>query len=398
MKGGIRMVYLDNAATTPIRPEVIEVISASLQEDFGNPSSTYRIGKTAKYKLIKARQQLAALLNVEENEVYFTSGATESNNWAIRSQAQMSRQLGEGNHLVTTAIEHPSVTNVTEYLETQGFDVTYIQPNEEGEITVQQFIDATTDSTVGWIAMQVNNEVGSILPVFELGDKAAELGLWFHVDAVQAIGHLDNDYSQLKATTISATAHKFNGPKGIGFMIYRSRQERNHLSPFIIGGGQENKMRSGTENLPYILGMVTSLELARQEQKKNLDHFKQLQDYLFTELDNHHIDYQINGDRHNRVPYINNLWFNGNIASQMLINLDLDGVYISAGSACSAGSLTQSPILKAYYPSIPSRWDQSLRISFGYQTSFEEIDQFIQSIKKISEGKIDIWHSKIQQN
>lgn len=389
------MVYLDNAATTPIRPEVIDVITNSLKEDYGNPSSTYRIGKTAKYHLIKARQQLATLLNVDENEVYFTSGATESNNWAIRSQAQMSRQLGEGNHLVATAIEHPSVTNVTEYLETQGFNVTYIQPNEEGEITVQQFIDATTESTIGWIAMQVNNEVGSILPVFELGEKAAELGIWFHVDAVQAIGHLDNDYSQLKATTISATAHKFNGPKGIGFMIYRSRQEHNHLSPFIIGGGQENKMRSGTENLPYILGMVKALELAKQDHLPNIDHYKKLQDYLLTELDKHQIDYQINGDLHNRVPYINNLWFNGNIASQMLINLDLDGVYISAGSACSAGSLTQSPILKAYYPSNPSRWEQSLRISFGYRTSFEEIDQFIQSMKKISEGKIDIWHSKI---
>lgn len=388
------MVYLDNAATTPIRPEVIELMTESLNEDFGNPSSTYRIGKSAKHKLIKARKQLAELLNVNEKEVYFTSGATESNNWAIRSQANRSRQLGEGNHIITTAIEHPSVSNVTQYLETQGFDITYILPNEEGEITVQQFLQATTDATIGWIAMQVNNEVGSILPIFDLGEKAQELGLWFHVDTVQAIGHLDNDYSQLKATSFVGTAHKFNGPKGVGFLVFRSLQDQNHLEPFIIGGGQENKMRSGTENLPYILGMVKALELAKQEQSANLDHFNKLHKYLINALDTHQIDYQINGDPNNRVPYINNLWFNGNIASQMLIKLDLDEVYISAGSACSAGSLTQSPILKAYYPSTPARWDQSLRISFGYQTTREDIDQFIQSIKKISEGKIDLWHSK----
>lgn len=388
------MVYLDNAATTPLRSEVLEVIQESLLEDFGNPSSTYRIGKSAKHKLIKARKQLAQLLNVDEKEIYFTSGATESNNWAIRSQAIKSRDLGEGNHIVTTAIEHPSVTNVTKYLETQGFDVTYIQPNEEGGITVQQFLDATTDSTIGWIAMLVNNEVGSILPVFELGEKASELGLWFHVDSVQAMGHLNIDYSQLKATTFVGTAHKFNGPKGVGFLVFRSLQDHNHLEPFIIGGGQENNMRSGTENLPYILGMVKALELASSESAVSTEHFKVLQQYLFELLDKHQIDYKINGDSNNRVPYINNLWFNGNIASQMLIKMDLDGVYISAGSACSAGSLTDSPILKAYYPSTPSRWNQSLRISFGYQTTKEDIDQFIQSIKKISEGKIDLWHSK----
>lgn len=392
------MVYLDNAATTPIRPEVVEVITDALKSEYGNPSSTYRIGKSVKYTLIKARKRLAELLHVDENDVYFTSGATESNNWAIRSQAKISRHLGEGNHIVTTAIEHPSVSNVTKYLETQGFEVTYIQPNNNGEITVQQFIDATTDQTIGWIAMAVNNEVGSILPIFELGELAYEQNIWFHVDTVQAIGHLDYDFSKLKCTSFVGTAHKFNGPKSIGFLVYRSYQKVNHLESFIKGGGQENTMRSGTENTPYILGMVKALELTLEDYDSTEENFKELQTYLYESLDNAGIDYKINGDVANRVPYINNLWFNGNIASQMLIKMDLDDVYISAGSACSAGSLTESPILKAYYPDQPQRWSQSLRISFGYQTTKDDIDQFIQTLKKISEGKIDLWHSNKQQN
>lgn len=392
------MVYLDNAATTKVRPEVVKVIHESLMNDYGNPSSTYRIGKTVKHSMIQARKQLAELLKVSESEIYFTSGATESNNWAIRSQAMKSREMGEGNHIVTTAIEHPSVSNVTKYLETQGFDVTYIQPNEKGEITVQQFLDVTTDQTIGWIAMAVNNEVGSILPIYELGEQAYEHELWFHVDSVQAIGPIAYDYSKLKCTTFVGSAHKFNGPKGIGFLVYRSYQEHNHLEPFMQGGGQENKMRSGTENVPYILGMVKALELTLAEQESTYSKFKDLRRYLLDSLNLHNIQFEINGDEKNRVPYINNLWFNGNIASQMLIKMDLDDVYISAGSACSAGSLTESAILKAYYPEQTERWSQSLRISFGYETTKEDIDQFIQSLKKISEGKIDLWHSNKLQN
>ncbi|TLQ41067.1 cysteine desulfurase [Ruoffia tabacinasalis] len=392
------MVYLDNAATTAVRPEVLEVIHDSLLNDYGNPSSTYRLGKKVKHSMIQARKQLAELLNVDESEVYFTSGATEANNWAIRSQAEKSKELGQGNHIVTTAIEHPSVTNVTKYLETQGFEVTYIQPNERGEITVQQFIDVTTDQTIGWIAMAVNNEVGSILPIFELGEEANERNLWFHVDSVQAVGPMAYDYSHLKCTTFVGSAHKFNGPKGIGFLIYRSFQEHNHLGPLLYGGGQENKMRSGTENVPYILGMVKALELTFAEQEETYSKYEKLHLYLIETLNERDIEFEINGDMNNRVPYINNLWFNGNIASQMLIKMDLDDVYISAGSACSAGSLTESDILKAYYPDQPERWSQSLRISFGYQTTREDIDQFIQSLKKISEGKIDLWLSKKLQN
>lgn len=387
------MVYLDNAATTPVHPAVVQVIQDALMNDYGNPSSTYRIGKSVKHALIQARKQLAELLNVSETDVYFTSGATEANNWAIIAQANKSREFGEGHHIVTTAIEHPSVANVTKYLETQGFDVTYIQPNEEGEITVQQFLEATTDNTIGWIAMAVNNEVGSILPVQELGEVAYEQKLWFHVDTVQAIGHLELDYQALKCTSFVGSAHKFNGPKGIGFLVYRTYQEHNHLEPLLHGGGQEGKMRSGTENVPYILGMVKALELAKTDIASNFEKFEELQTYLLTSLESIGISYEINGDKNNRVPYINNLWFNGNIASQMLIKMDLDGVYISAGSACSAGSLTESEILKAYYPNQPERWSQSLRISFGYQTTKADIDQFIHTLEKITKGKIDLWHS-----
>lgn len=381
------MIYLDYAATTPVRAEVVQTINEALINSFGNPSSTYRIGKASNYQLTLARQELAGLLGVKSGEVYFTSGATESNNWAIRSQAEQARSLGKGNHLVSSAIEHPSVMKLLENLANNGFDVTYVQPTADGEITTQAYLAATTSQTIGWIAMAVNNEVGSILPIQALGSLAKEKGLWFHVDAVQAIGHLNWDFSQIPCTSFVGTAHKFYAPKGVGFLVYRPWAKDMFLKALIHGGGQEADKRSGTENLPYILGMVRGLSLLSEETSSRLVKHQALQDYLYQELTANQIAYEVNGHPNNRVPYINSLWFNNCLASQLLILLDLADIYVSAGSACSAGSLTESKILKAYYPDQVDRWNQSLRISFGIETTEADIDALIKHIKQFVERK-----------
>lgn len=381
------MIYLDYAATTPVRTEVVQIINEVLINSFGNPSSTYRIGKASNYQLTLARQELAGLLKVDSSEVYFTSGATESNNWAIRSQAEQARSLGKGNHLVSSAIEHPSVMKLLENLAENGFEVTYVQPTETGEITTQAYLAASTPQTIGWIAMAVNNEVGSILPIQDLGVLAKEKDLWFHVDAVQAIGHLNWDFSQVLCTSFVGTAHKFYAPKGIGFLIYRPWANGMFLKALIHGGGQEADKRSGTENLPYILGMVKGLELLSQEASDNLVKHQALQDYLYQELTANQIIYEVNGHSDHRVPYINSLWFKNALASQLLILLDLADIYVSAGSACSAGSLTESKVLKAYYPNQSDRWNQTLRISFGNDTTEADIDALIKHIKLFVERK-----------
>lgn len=381
------MIYLDYAATSPVRKEVIETINEAMITYYGNPSSTYRLGKAAKHQLQVARDKMASLLNVSESELFFTSGATEANNWALRSQAEKARQLGKGNHLVISAIEHPSVLNVARRLEKDGFDVTYIMPDAEGRITLDAYVNATNETTTGWVAMAVNNEVGSILPVKDLGEAAREKGLWFHVDAVQAIGHLGWDFQEIPCTSFVGSGHKFYSPKGIGFLVYRPWSEGMKLEPLLYGGGQEHSKRSGTENTPYILGMTTALDIISAEAETTLSRYHELQRYLLRCLAEEQIEVELNGDCHNRVPYINGLWIKGQPASQILIQMDLAGIYISAGSACSAGSLTESEILKAYYPDQPERWNESVRVSFGTSTTPEDIDQFVLQLKKLIERK-----------
>ena len=381
------MIYLDYAATTPVRDEVVQTIQEALIESFGNPSSTYRIGKSTKYLLTQARKSLANLLNVSEHDIFFTSGATESNNWAIRSQAELARKLGKGNHIIVSAIEHPSVMETLVFLEQEGFEITYIHPNSDGEVTAAAFVKATKDQTIGWVAMAVNNEVGSILPVFELGELAREKSLWFHVDAVQALGHLDWDYSELACTSFVGSGHKFYAPKGIGFMVYQPWDKQMKLTPLIFGGGQEANKRSGTENIPYVLGMVRALELLAEAKNSILEHHNDLQNYLYDQLNQHQIAFERNGNPKAKVPYIHNIWLKDLMASQLLILMDLAGIYISAGSACSAGSLTDSKILKAYYPETPERWSQSIRLSFGKESTKADIDKFIIQIKKFIERK-----------
>lgn len=378
------MVYLDYAATTPLRPEVLETIKNALELDFGNPSSIYQIGKKTKRKISSARESIAKRLGIIPNNLYFTSGATEANNWAIIHQAQTARKLGKGNHIVASAIEHPSVRETLVFLEQEGFEITWIYPDENKHITLQAFEAASTSKTMGWVAMAINNEVGAILPTVDLGKSAKQLGYWFHVDGVQAIGH------QLKTlipyvTSLSVSAHKFYGPKGIGFLVYQPWETAMLLKPFIHGGSQESSKRAGTENTPYILGMAKALELSLDEAAETQANLFEINQYLIEQLDNSAITFAINGDNDSRANHIINLWLPGFSSSQLLIQMDLAEIFVSAGSACSAGSLEDSLILKAYYPDDSQRWQESIRLSFGNQTTKKDIDKFIAQLNLIKE-------------
>lgn len=366
-------IYMDYAATTPVRPEVSREIYRSLQEHFANPSSVYQTGKKSKAKLRQARQRIQKALDLEGYAIYFTSGATEANNWAIISQARRARELGYGNHIVATTIEHPSVHEVLLKLEYDGFKISWVNPLKAGQMTVDQFEVASTETTIGWIAMAVNNEVGSILPIGTLSEAAERRGIWFHCDVVQAIAH----QNIIGPTSMTLSAHKLAGPKGVGILAYRSNDKAMSLQPLIAGGGQESGKRSGTENLPYIMGMALAIELMVDERPINQSHYKLLSDYLYRQLKLHQITYQRNGDPAHHVDNIHSLYLPGQLASQLLIKADLKNIYLSAGSACSAGSILPSRILRAYYPDNEARWQESIRISFGPSSKQDEIDAFI---------------------
>lgn len=380
-------MYLDYAATRSVLPEVVAEVTAHLVDTYGNPSSVSTIGKKAKRVLESARERIAAALQVEQTAIYFTSGATESNNWLIRSQALKARQLGKGNHLVCLAVEHPSVMEVCEQLSAEGFSVNQVAvtPSMSDEQLVAAFDQLTTNQTIGWVMMAVNNELGTVYPVEQLSNRARERGIWCHVDAVQALGKLPLDWSKI-GSSLTFSGHKIGAPKGIGLAIYQPLQQEMSLTPLLVGGGQERGFRSGTENVPYIAGLALAVELAQQRQSEMERHSEQLRDYLATRLREAGVTFERNGGM-KMVASIINLWLPNMIASQLLIQTDLRGIAISAGSACSAGSLIPSKTVEHYYPQPVQRARESIRVSFGLETTVEELDQFVKIIQGIYERK-----------
>lgn len=372
------MIYLDNAAATPVHPQVIERMVDVMQNYYANPSSTHQMGQVARRLLNQERQQLAEIFQVPPHEVYFTSGATEANNWALQSLSKNS----SGKHWVTTAIEHPANLEVLHQLRVQGYEITEISPQIDGTFAVDQFVNASKDTTIGWVAMAVNNETGAILPIQALGKKAQAMGLFFHVDAVQGFGKIEENWADLDFTTLSLSAHKFHGPKGVGTLIYRSSRKDQALSPLLLGGGQERGYRSGTENVSGIVGLG---EAIRRMSSEKIVQGQALSDYLYQLLNGADIDYQINGDPTQKSAFIHHLWIRGLPSEMLLIQLDLAGIAVSAGSACSSGSLLPSRVLTSYYPGEDQRLRESIRVSFGYQTSPSDIEKFVQTLTEIIE-------------
>lgn len=370
-------VYADYAATTPVKPEVIEEMMTIYKSHFGNPSSIHSIGRDARRYLDESRRTVAKLLNAKPSEVIFTSGATESNNTAIKGLVYANEHLG--NHIITTKIEHHSVLHVFEQLEKEGYDVTYLDVDDTGAIDLDQLKEALTNDTILVSIMFVNNEVGTVEPMYDIEDIVSESNALFHVDAVQAIGHLDVNFEDFKMDTLSLTAHKFGGPKGVGVLLVRDKTPIEYSQ---LGGEQETKRRAGTENLAQIVGLTKALELAHKNRDNNNLHLMQLKELFLVSLQERAIPFEVNGSMVDTTGHILNLYFPFIDVETMLTLLDLANIYVSSGSACTAGSTTPSHVLAAMYED-EERAKHSVRFSFNELTTDQEIKYIVAEIHKI---------------
>ncbi len=375
-------VYLDNAATTPMAPEVIEEMTTQMQNDFGNASSTHWFGRSAHTVLDASRKTIAASINAKPDEIIFTSGATESNNTAIRMTAH--EFAARGKHIITTAIEHPSVLKSLQQLEQEGFTVTYLPVDANGEISLADFDAVLDDQTILVSIMMGNNEVGSRMPIAEIGERLRHHQAFFHTDATQTYGLLNIDVQALHVDLLSTSAHKINGPKGVGFLY---KQADLMIHPFLRGGEQEKKRRAGTENVAGIAGFAKAVALLTPEVKaERQTHYLAFKHQIMAALDDAGIAYSINGSiKVDNPNHVFNLWLHGLSTYALQTNLDLAGFAVSGGSACTAGSLEPSHVLIAMFGADSPRIAESIRISFGRFTTEADVAAFAQALIKIAE-------------
>ena len=378
------MIYLDNAATTSLSSKAIDTLIKISQENFGNPSSIHSFGRKASQTLRQARQEIAIALHAKPNQIIFTSGGSEADTLAIQGYALAHQH--QGKHLVTTAIEHHAVLHTMEYLEKRfGFDITYLTPVNQ-KITVQQVKEALRPDTILVSAMFANNETGDLLPIKEIGDLLQEHQAVFHVDAVQAIGKVPIHPEELGIDFLSASGHKFHGPKGVGFLYSKLAS----FDSLIHGGKQEDKHRAGTENIASIAAMATALT---EQLKQADDHYQvvhQLKEKFVEGLSG--IDFYIN-ESTDTLPYVLNIGFPNQLNEQLLMRLDLAGIAVSSGSACTAGAIENSHVLTAYYGADSPRLKESIRISFSEENTIQEIETVTETIKEII-GGAHLWHLK----
>lgn len=370
-------VYADYAATTPVKTEVVDAMMEIYKEHYGNPSSIHSIGRDARKYLDQSRRKVAQLLGAKPHEVIFTSGATESNNTAIKGLVKANEQLG--NHIITSKIEHHSVLHVFEQLEREGYDVTYLDVDDTGAVDLDQLRETITDKTILVSIMFVNNEVGTVQNMYDIEDIIAETNALFHVDAVQAIGHLEIDFHDFKIDTMSVTGHKFGGPKGAGILLVK---DHTPLEFNQLGGEQETKRRAGTENVPQIVGLTKALELAVQHRDANNVHLMNLKELFLVSLQERAIPFELNGSMTDSTGHILNLYFPFIDVETMLTLLDLSNVYVSSGSACTAGSTTPSHVLAAMFED-EERVKHSVRFSFNEQMNEQQIKYIVAEIHKI---------------
>lgn len=375
-------IYLDNAGTTPMDPAVIETMTEMMQNVFGNASATNSFGRKAHSILEQSRQKIATSINAKDpNEIIFTSGGTESDNTAIIQTALKRRD--EGRHLITTMIEHEAVLKPMAYLEENGYEVTYLPVDENGVISLDELKQALRPDTILVSIMTGNNEVGSHMPITEIGAIVAKSNAWFHTDAVQAYGILDIDVKRDQIDLMSTSAHKLNGPKQMGFLYER---EGLDLAPHLRGGDQEMKRRAGTENIPAIAAFAKAIELEQNARAELTARYQGFKRQLVDKLVENGVVVKVNGKMGaDELPEIINLWFEGCPSDAMLTNLDLAGIAAAAGSACTAGSLEPSHVLAAMYGKDQARVSQSLRFSFGRYNTAAEIDELVAQLTKISQ-------------
>lgn len=370
-------IYADNAATTRMSETAIKTLTDALEQDWGNPSSLYTIGQKAKEKLEEARAQIAALIGAESREILFTSGGSEADNQALLTGAMIGKRQNK-KHIISSAFEHHAVLHTLKKLEKNGFEVTLLPVHEDGLVRVEELKDAIRDDTCLVTIMTANNEIGTIQPIAEIGALCKEKNILFHTDAVQAVGHLPIDVKAQHVDMLSASAHKFHGPKGIGFLYFR---KGIRLSNLIEGGAQERGKRAGTENLPAILSMAAALEEAVSHMDEYNAHMREVRDYLIDGLSQ--IPHSaLNGDREKRLAGNVNFSFEGIEGESILILLDLKGISASSGSACTSGSLDPSHVLLSI-GRIHDVAHGSLRLSISEDITLEEADYIIENVKEV---------------
>ena len=374
-----KTIYLDNAATTKTRPEVVEAMLPYFTEYYGNPSSVYEFSTPSKKAITEARETIAKSLGAKTNEIYFTAGGSESDNWAIKATAEAYESKGK--HIITSKIEHHAVLHTCEYLEKRGFEITYLDVDENGTVKLDELKKAIRPDTILISIMFANNEIGTIQPIKEIGEIAKEHGIIFHTDAVQAYAHVPINVDEYHIDILSVSGHKFNGPKGIGFLYIRTGLK---LRSFIHGGSQERKRRGGTENVPGIVGMGKAVEIAMANLAERTAYEVELRDYLINRVLSEVPYVRLNGHRTNRLPNNANFAFQFIEGESLLIMLDMQGICGSSGSACTSGSLDPSHVLLAI--GLPHEIAHgSLRLTLSEETTKEDIDFTVDEIKKIVE-------------
>lgn len=372
-----KIIYLDNAATTKTAPEVVEAMLPYFSNYYGNASSIYQLGAESKKAVTKSREVIAKSLHADSSEIYFTAGGSESDNWAIIAAAEAYGTKGK--HIITSKIEHHAVLHTCQYLEKKGFEVTYIDVNEDGIINFEALKNAVRPDTILISVMFANNEIGTIQPIREIGEFARKNGILFHTDAVQAYGHVPIDVETFHIDLLSASGHKLNGPKGIGFLYIRKGVK---IRSFIHGGAQERSRRAGTENVPGIVGLGAAVERAFESMPLRRQKEIELRDHLITRFEKEIRYCRLNGDRERRLPNNVNFVFQFIEGESMLIMLDGKGICASSGSACTSGSLDPSHVLLAI--GLPHEIAHgSLRLTVSEENTLEEMDYVVDSVKEI---------------
>ncbi len=372
-----KMIYLDNAATTRTAPEVVEAMLPYFSELYGNASTVYEFGGKSKEAVSKARETIAHAIGAKDNEIYFTAGGSESDNWALKCTAEAYKDKGK--HIITSKIEHHAILHTCEWLEKNGFEVTYLDVDEFGVVKLEELKKAIRPDTILISIMFANNEIGTIEPVAEIGKIAKEHGILFHTDAVQAFGQVPIDVDELNIDMLSSSGHKLNGPKGIGFLYIRGGIK---IRSFLHGGAQERKRRAGTENVPGIVGFGKAVELALATMQERTARERELRDHLIERVLKEIPFARVNGDRRNRLPNNVNICFQFVEGESLLIMLDMKGICGSSGSACTSGSLDPSHVLLAI--GLPHEIAHgSLRLTLGGETTREDIDYTVDAIKEI---------------
>jgi cysteine desulfurase len=372
-----RFVYMDHAATTYTKQEVLNEMLPYFTEQFGNPSSIYSFARGSKKAIEEAREKVAKALGAEPAEIFFTAGGSEADNWALKGTAFANK--AKGNHIITTKIEHHALLHTCEYLQKNGFEVTYLDVDEYGRISLEELKNAITDKTIIISIMFANNEIGTVQPIEEIGKLAREKGVYFHTDAVQAVGNIEIDVKKLNIDMLSLAAHKFYGPKGIGVLYIRKGVKLDNL---IHGGGQERKRRAGTENLPGIVGLGKAIELATADIKGHNDKIINMRDRLLKGIMDRIPNTKLNGHPEQRLPGNINISFEFIEGESLLLLLDYAGICGSTGSACSSGSLDPSHVLLSI--GLPHEMAHgSLRLSLGDLTKEEDIDYVLETLPGI---------------